>query len=93
MLEKKSDSPFIFYQTALAYEANDEIDKAMSNHLKAIVVNDKFAPSYKKLGVLFLAKNDKDSAIEYFEDYLQFSLNDDEKHDIENIIEKVKNKL
>ena len=33
------------------------IDKAISNHLKAVSCNENFHPSYKKLGILFLFAN------------------------------------
>ena len=90
VLEKITDNAVMYYQTAIAYEAADEIDKAVSNHLKAIAVNENFEPSYKKLGMLFLARNDKESAIEYFEDYLKFDLPKEERKNIEGLIERIK---
>ncbi len=65
-----------------AYEANDEIDKALSNHLKAIAINQEFYPAYKKAGILFLARHDIEDAIEHFEDYLKFDLPEEEKDNI-----------
>ena len=47
---------FLYYYLGQAYEANNEVDKAISNYLKATAVNTKFALPYKKLGVLFLAR-------------------------------------
>ena len=79
VLEKITDNAVLYYQTAIAYEANDNIDKAISNHLKAISANENFHPSYKKLGILFMARGDNESAIEYFQDYLNFDFPEDEK--------------
>ncbi len=89
VLEKITTNAVLYYQTAIAYEANDNIDKAISNHLKAISANENFHPSYKKLGILFMARNDNDSAIEYFEDYLNFDLPQDEKNNIQNLIKRL----
>ncbi len=91
VLEKVTDNAVLYYQTAITYEANDNTDKAISNHLKAISCNENFHPSYKKLGILFLARNDKESAIEYFQDYLNFDLPSDEKKNIEDLISRISN--
>lgn len=90
VIAQKDDNPAIFYKTALAYEANDEIDKAISYLLRAIVLNENFEIAYKKLGIFFMAKGDKRSAIDYFEDYLNFDLSDDEKKQVEALIKKIK---
>ena len=37
-----------------------------------------------------MAKGDNRSAIDYFEDYLNFDLSEDEKKQVENLIEKLK---
>ena len=89
VLEKVTDNAVLYYQTAITYEANDNIDKAISNHLKAISVNENFHPSYKKLGILFMARNDIESAVEYFNDYLNFDLPQDEKKNIEDLIKRI----
>lgn len=89
VLEKVTENAVLYYQTAVAYEANDNIDKAISNHLKAISVNENFHPSYKKLGILFMARNDNESAVEYFQDYLNFDLPADEKKNIEDTIKRI----
>lgn len=89
VLEKVDDNAVLYYQTAITYEANDNIDKAISNHLKALSYNENFQPSYKKLGILFMARNDKESAIEYFEDYLQFDLPEEEKNNIQDLIKRI----
>jgi len=89
VLEKITDNPVMYYQTAITYEANDNVDKAISNHLKAISCNENFQPSYKKLGILFMARNDKESAIEYFTDYLNFDLPNDEKKNINDLIARL----
>ncbi len=89
VLEKISDNAVLYYQTAIAYEANDNIDKAISNHLKALSCNENFHPSYKKLAILFMARNDMEGAKEYFEDYLKFDLPPDEKKNIEDILKRI----
>ena len=89
VLDKVQDNAVLYYQTGITYEANDNIYKAISNHLKAISCNENFHPSYKKLGILFMARQDNESAIEYFEDYLQFDLPDEEKKTIKELIERI----
>lgn len=89
VLEKVTDNAVLYYQTAITYEAGDNIDKAISNHLKALAVNENFHPSYKKLGILFMARNDYESAIEYFQDYLNFDLPDEEKKNIQELIDRI----
>lgn len=89
VLDKVTDNAVLYYQTAIAYEANDNIDKAISNHLKAVSCNENFHPSYKKLGILFMARNDYESAIEYFQDYLNFDLPEEEKESIKDIIKRI----
>lgn len=93
VLEKITNNEIMYYQTALAYEANDNPDKAISNHLKAVSCNENFHPSYKKLGILFMARNDFESAIEYFTDYLNFDLPSDEKKTIEDLIKRINSRL
>ncbi len=89
VLEKVTNNAVLYYQTAITYEANGNVDKAISNHLKAISVNENFHPSYKKLGILFMARNDNESAIEYFQDYLNFDLPSDEKKNIQDLINRI----
>ncbi len=89
VLEKINNNAVMYYQTAITYEANDNIDKAISNHLKAISANENFHPSYKKLGILFMARGDMESAVEYFQDYLNFDLPEDEKKNIEDLISRI----
>ena len=55
----------IYYMLAEAYQADEQIDRAIGSYLKALMLNEKFAPAYKKLGILFLGRNDKESATEY----------------------------
>lgn len=90
VLELKGDNPLIYYSLAEAYEANDEIDKAISNYLKAIAHNDMFAPAYKKVGILFLARGDYEDALEYFEDYSKFDILEEDKKNIDSLIERIK---
>lgn len=89
VLDKVTDNAVLYYQTAITYEANDNVDKAISNHLKALAVNENFHPSYKKLGILFMARNDNESAIEYLQDYLNFDLPQEEKNTIKDLIARI----
>lgn len=91
--EQNQNNELLYYALAQAYEANNQIDKAISNYLKAIAVNDKFTLAYKKVGILFLARNDYEDAIEYFENYLEFDIPDEEKDNVQKLIERVKSKL
>ena len=90
VLEKVQNNPVIFYQTALSYEMQNNIDKAISNHLKAITVNEKFPLSYKRLGMLYMTRGEFEDAVEYFEDYLRFDLPEEEKTAIRKNIEGIK---
>ena len=93
VLEFKSDNEWIYYYLAQAYEANDDIDKAISNYLKATSINFHFPYPFKKLGILFMARGDFESAIEYFEDYLKKDLSEEEKQNTEKLVTKIKMKL
>ncbi len=92
VLEYKSENPLLYYALAQAYEANDEIDKAISNYLKAIAHNDAFSPAYKKLGILFFAREDYEDAIEYLEDYTKFDIPSEESSKVNDLIERIKKK-
>ena len=89
VLEKRDDNEIFFYQTGLAYEGANITDKALSNFLKAIAVNPDFPPAYKKAAVMFLAQNDKESAIEYLQDYINFDLPEEEKKNIKAVIDNI----
>ena len=91
--EQNQNNELLYYALAQAYEANNQIDKAISNYLKAIAVNDKFILAYKKVGILFLAREDFEDAIEYFENYMEFDIPDEEKENITKLIERVKAKI
>jgi len=91
--EQNQNNELLYYALAQAYEANNQIDKAISNYLKAIAVNDKFTLAYKKVGILFLARNDYEDAIEYFENYLEFDIPDEEKDSVNKLIERVRAKI
>lgn len=91
--EQNQNNELLYYALAQAYEANNQIDKAISNYLKAIAVNDKFTLAYKKAGILFLARNDYEDAIEYFENYLEFDIPEEEKDNVNKLIERVRAKI
>ena len=90
ILEFKDQNELIYFYLAQAYEANDEIDKAISNYLKSTAVNNSFHPAFKKLGMLFMARGDKEDAIEYFEDYINFDIPKEEKENIRKLIQRIK---
>lgn len=90
ILEYKDQNELIYFYLAQAYEANDEIDKAISNYLKSTAVNNSFHPAFKKLGMLFMARGDKEDAIEYFEDYINFDIPEEEKDNIRKLIQRIK---
>ena len=91
--EENQNNELLYYALAQAYEANNQIDKAISNYLKAIVVNDKFTLAYKKVGILFLARGDYEDAIEYFENYMEFDIPEEEKESVQKLIDRVKTKI
>ena len=90
ILEFKDQNELIYFYLAQAYEANDEIDKAISNYLKSTAINNSFHPAFKKLGMLFMARGDKEDAIEYFEDYINFDIPEEEKENIRKLIQRIK---
>ena len=90
--EYRQDSELLYYALAQAYEANNEIDKAISNYLKSIAVNDKFSLAYKKVAVLFMARNDFEDALEYFAEYINFEIPQEEKNNVTKLIERIKAK-
>ncbi len=92
VLEYKDNNEWVYYYLAQAYEANNEVDKAISNYLKAIAVNYNFIPAYKKVGILFLAREDYEDAVEYFEDYLEMDIPQEEKSQIRELVERIKKK-
>jgi uncharacterized protein HemY len=52
-------------------------------------LNEKFPFAYKKLGVLFMARKDNESAKEYFEDYLKLDIPDSEKELVAKTLERL----
>lgn len=92
VLEYKSENPWIYYYLGEAYESNDEIDKAISNFLKAIARNEAFSPAYKKVAILFLARGDYEDALEYFEDYMNLDIAKEEIEKIKELVERIKKK-
>lgn len=80
----------LYYMLGEAYQADEQIDKAIGAYLKTTMLNEKFALAYKKLGILFLGREDKISAIEYFEDYLKLDIPDEEKRQTSAILNRIK---
>ena len=84
------DNEWIHFYLAEAYEANDEIDKAISNYLKAIAIKQDFIAPYKKVAILFMARGDYEDAVEYFEDYLSAELPEEERKNVTTLVERIK---
>ena len=82
-------SAIIYYNLGEAYECNNQLDKAIGSYLRALTVNEKFPFAYKKLGMLFMARNDMESAREYFEDYLKLDIAQDEKESVEKVLKRI----
>lgn len=80
----------LYYMLGEAYQADEQIDKAIGAYLKTTMLNEKFALAYKKLGILFLGRNDKISAVEYFEDYLKLDIPEEEKLQVRQILNRIK---
>lgn len=80
----------LYYMLAEAYQADDQTDRAIGAYLKSIMLCEKFALPYKKLGILFMGRNDITSAIEYFEDYLKLDIAQEEKDQVNNILKRIK---
>ena len=93
VLEYREDSELLFYSLAQAYEANNELDKAISNYLKSIAVNSKFIIPYKRVGILFMARGDYEDAKEYFENYIEFDIPEEEKSSVLKLIERINAKV
>ena len=73
-----------------AYQADEQVDKAIGAYLKTIMLNEKFALPYKKLGILFLGRGDSVSSIEYFEDYLKLDIPEEEKIQVQQVLKRIK---
>ena len=86
---EKTQSSLLYFMLGEAYQSYEQIDKAIGAYLKAITVNENFPFAYKKLGMLFMARWDKESAKEYFEDYLNLDIAEDEKESIRKILERI----
>ena len=80
----------IYCMLAEAYQADNQIDRAIGAYLKATMLNEKFPLPYKKLGILFMSRGDNTSAVEYFEDYLKLDVPDGEKEQIRTILGRIK---
>jgi tetratricopeptide (TPR) repeat protein len=80
----------LYYMLGEAYQADEQIDKAIGAYLKATMLNEKFALAYKKLGILFLGRGDKVSAVEYFEDYLELDIPEEEKEQARQVLNRIK---
>ncbi len=91
LVADKIRNHLVYYMLAEAYQADGQIDKAIGACLKSIMLQEKFPLAYKTLGILFLSRNDKVSAVEYFEDYLKLDIPKDEKVSIRQVLDRIKN--
>lgn len=90
LVVEKTRSHLLYHMLGEAYQADLQTDKAIGAYLKAIMLNEKFALPYKQLGILFLGRGDKVSAVEYFEDYLNLDIPQDEKAQIKKVLDRIK---
>ena len=89
LVTEKTRSHLLYYMLGEAYQADEQVDKAIGAYLKSIMLNEKFALPYKKLGILFLGRNDKISSIEYFEDYLELDVPQEEKEQVRQVLNRI----
>ena len=90
LVTENTRNHLLYYMLGEAYQADNQIDKAIGAYLKATMLNEKFALPYKKLGILFLGRNDKISAIEYFEDYIKLDIPEEEKQQARQVLNRIK---
>ena len=90
LIEHKQSAIF-YYNLAQSYEANNDIDKAIGQYIISLTLNDKFAPAHKKLATCFLARGDKDDAIDYFKSYLELDIPEIEKTGVTKVLERLEN--
>ena len=91
LVVEKTRNHLLYFMLAEAYQADEQIDRAIGAYLKAIMLNEKFALAYKKLGILFLGRGDGASSVEYFEDYLKLDIPEEEKIEVVKILDRIKN--
>ena len=90
LVTENTRNHLLYYMLGEAYQADNQIDKAIGAYLKATMLNEKFALPYKKLGILFLGRNDKISAVEYFEDYIKLDIPKEEKEQAQQVLNRIK---
>ena len=86
---EKTQSSLLYFMLGEAYQADEQLDKAIGAYLKANTLNENFPFAYKKLGMLFMARGDMESAREYFEYYLKLDIAGDEKDSVKKILERI----
>lgn len=90
LVTQNTRNHLLYYMLGEAYQADEQVDKAIGAYLKSIMLNEKFALPYKKLGILFLGRGDKLSAVEYFEDYLELDVPQEEKEQTRQVLNRIK---
>jgi len=90
LVADKTRNHFVYFMLAEAYQADEQIDRAIGAYLKCLMLNEKFTLAYKKLGTLFLGRGDKASSVEYFEDYLKLDIPENEKVTVREVLKRIK---
>ena len=90
LITERVRNHLIYYMLGEAYQADNQIDRAIGAYLKATMLSEKFPLPYKKLGILFMGRGDNTSAIEYFEDYLNLDIPQDEKEQVKDILKRIR---
>ena len=90
LVTEQTRNHFIYFMLGQAYQADEQIDRAIGAYLKCLMLNEKFPLAYKKLGMLFMSRGDNTSAIEYFEDYLKLYIPESEKEQVSKVLNRIK---
>ena len=90
LVTEQTRNHLIYFMLGQAYQADEQIDRAIGAYLKCLMLNEKFPLAYKKLGMLFMSRGDNTSAIEYFEDYLKLDIPESEKEQVSKVLNRIK---
>ena len=90
LVTEQTRNHLIYFMLGQAYQADEQINRAIGAYLKCLMLNEKFPLAYKKLGMLFMSRGDNTSAIEYFEDYLKLDIPESEKEQVSKVLNRIK---
>jgi len=62
----KSEDPEFYYDTAVRYQRNEELDKAISQYKKALSIQPNFPEALNNLAILYTSKKEYDQALALF---------------------------